>query len=158
MEQFDKILVLIKNSFQNGVPRYAVWLINNMVESVGRVNHTADTLDLITGVKNIHINTFTHTLAFSKCYTFLYHNGVVVNVIYQFVNNEQIVSIVFINKLYIDVWIKIGSWMWVWLTSHFFYNKELFIWKILVWKGDKCYSKTWPKEHNLEIWHTQWFE
>lgn len=80
-----------------------------MVESVGRVNHTADTLDLITGVKNIHINTFTHTLTFSKCYTFLYHNGVVVNFIYQFVNNEQIVSIVFINKLYIDVWIKMGS-------------------------------------------------
>lgn len=66
-----------------------------MAESVVRVLHRADTLDLPTLVYNMQINV--HTLAFLSSYIFISQQYVVVNYVHLFENNKKLVTCVYMN-------------------------------------------------------------
>lgn len=72
MVHFDMIFVLIEKTKERGVKKPTGWLINIMAESVGRVNHGTDTVDLTTLVKNMHTLTYLN-------YVFLWYDWLVVN-------------------------------------------------------------------------------
>lgn len=96
MEQFDAMVVLMEITFQNGMSRNAVWLINVMARYFGSDSFCLNCLKYLNEYENTSI-------FFIKFHTFFYSDGLVLNYIHLFINTEQIVTCVYMNKWCINV-------------------------------------------------------